>query len=106
MNLVIEPGQTVALVGKSGSGKSTLASLIPRFYESTSGEILVDGEPVKVPIGRAIVEPKEVPAEKNAEKNADEKEAVKKVAGTKADDQPEKPEQTKSVASNEPAKTE
>lgn len=46
LNLVIEPGQTVALVGRSGSGKSTLASLIPRFYEPDSGEILLDGRPV------------------------------------------------------------
>ncbi len=42
-NLTIHPGQTVALVGRSGSGKSTLASLIPRFYEVTQGEILLDG---------------------------------------------------------------
>ncbi|MXY57970.1 MAG: lipid A export permease/ATP-binding protein MsbA [Gammaproteobacteria bacterium] len=42
----VQPGQTVALVGRSGSGKSTLASLIARFYEPTSGRILLDGEPL------------------------------------------------------------
>ena len=46
LNVIIEPGQTVALVGKSGSGKSTFASLIPRFYEPDSGSILLDGEPL------------------------------------------------------------
>ena len=40
----VEPGQTVALVGRSGAGKSTLASLIARFYEPTTGEIRLDGE--------------------------------------------------------------
>lgn len=44
LNLIIEPGQTVALVGRSGSGKSTLASLISRFYDIKQGEILLDGE--------------------------------------------------------------
>ncbi len=47
VDLTIEPGQTVALVGKSGSGKSTLVSLIPRFYEPTGGEILLDGQPLR-----------------------------------------------------------
>ncbi len=46
LNLTIEPGQTVALVGKSGSGKSTLASMIARFYDPDAGEILLDGIPV------------------------------------------------------------
>ena len=39
----VEPGQTVALVGRSGSGKSTLINLLPRFYDTTSGEIKIDG---------------------------------------------------------------
>ena len=47
INLTVEPGQTVALVGRSGSGKSTLASLIPRFYEADSGEVRLDGRAVQ-----------------------------------------------------------
>jgi subfamily B ATP-binding cassette protein MsbA len=43
IDLSIEPGQMVALVGRSGSGKSTLASLIPRFYRNETGQILIDG---------------------------------------------------------------
>ena len=43
----IEPGQTVAVVGRSGSGKSTLVKLLARFYLPTSGEILLDGENVQ-----------------------------------------------------------
>lgn len=43
INLQVQPGQTVALVGASGGGKSTLAALIPRFYTPDSGRITVDG---------------------------------------------------------------
>lgn len=43
VNLSIQPGQTVALVGRSGSGKSTMVSLLPRFYEVQQGQILLDG---------------------------------------------------------------
>ena len=47
INLCIEKGQTVALVGQSGSGKSTLVDLLPRFWEVTEGEILIDGINIK-----------------------------------------------------------
>lgn len=46
LNLTIQPGQSVALVGHSGSGKSTLANLIPRFYDAPSGAILLDDKPL------------------------------------------------------------
>lgn len=43
----VEKGQTVAFIGSTGSGKSTLINLIPRFYDSTDGEVFVDGVNVK-----------------------------------------------------------
>jgi subfamily B ATP-binding cassette protein MsbA len=43
INLVIEKGKTVALVGSSGAGKSTMADLVPRFHDVTAGELLIDG---------------------------------------------------------------
>ncbi|WP_419834008.1 lipid A export permease/ATP-binding protein MsbA [Endozoicomonas atrinae] len=46
INFTIQPGQTYALVGRSGSGKSTLANLVPRFYNHTEGDILIDGVPL------------------------------------------------------------
>ena len=42
INLVVEKGKTLALVGQSGSGKTTLADMIPRFYDTDSGELLID----------------------------------------------------------------
>ena len=47
INLRIEKGKTVALVGQSGSGKSTLVDLIPRYYDAVEGQILIDGIDVK-----------------------------------------------------------
>ena len=45
--LDIRPGENLALVGESGGGKTTLASLIPRFYDTTAGSVLIDGQNVK-----------------------------------------------------------
>jgi len=47
INLVIPKGKSIALVGASGSGKSTMADLLPRFYDVTQGEILIDGTPIR-----------------------------------------------------------
>ncbi|HET6455263.1 MAG TPA: ABC transporter ATP-binding protein [Armatimonadota bacterium] len=47
ISFVVEPGQQIALVGPSGAGKSTIANLIPRFYEATSGGILIDGTDIR-----------------------------------------------------------
>ncbi|HNJ82547.1 MAG TPA: ATP-binding cassette domain-containing protein, partial [Piscinibacter sp.] len=46
LNLRIRHGETVALVGPSGAGKSTLVNLLPRFIEPTSGQVLLDGQPL------------------------------------------------------------
>jgi subfamily B ATP-binding cassette protein MsbA len=47
INLTIEKGKTIALVGSSGAGKSTLADLVPRFHDVTGGELLIDGKNIK-----------------------------------------------------------
>jgi len=47
VDLELEPGRTVALIGHTGSGKTTLASLVPRFYDVTAGRVAVDGADVR-----------------------------------------------------------
>lgn len=47
LNFAIEPGQTFAIIGATGTGKSTLINLIPRYYDVTGGEVLIDGVNVK-----------------------------------------------------------
>jgi len=47
INLTVEPGQTIAVLGSTGSGKSTLINLIPRFYDVSSGAVLIDGHDVR-----------------------------------------------------------
>jgi ATP-binding cassette subfamily B multidrug efflux pump len=47
INVVFQPGQTVAILGATGSGKSTLVNLIPRLYDTTEGRVLIDGVDVR-----------------------------------------------------------
>jgi len=47
ISFTVEPGETLAIIGSTGSGKSSLVNLIPRFYDVTEGEVLVDGVNVK-----------------------------------------------------------
>ena len=47
INLVAEPGETIAILGATGSGKSTLVNLIPRFYDVTGGQVTIDGVDVR-----------------------------------------------------------
>jgi len=47
INLTVEPGQTVAILGATGAGKSTLINLIPRFYDPSEGRILIDGVDIR-----------------------------------------------------------
>ena len=47
IDLTIHKGEVVALVGRSGAGKTTLASLLPRFYDVTSGQIAFDGNDIR-----------------------------------------------------------
>jgi ATP-binding cassette, subfamily B, bacterial len=47
VNLVVRPGETVALVGQTGAGKSTMVKLVARYYDVTSGRLLIDGTDVR-----------------------------------------------------------
>ncbi|WP_131926510.1 ABC transporter ATP-binding protein [Hazenella coriacea] len=47
INLTIQPGETIALVGPSGGGKSSIVSLIPRFYDVTHGQVMIDGRDLR-----------------------------------------------------------
>lgn len=56
VSLHIRPGETVAVVGPSGGGKSTLCQLIPRFYDVTEGQVLLDGQDVRTLTQRSLRE--------------------------------------------------
>jgi ATP-binding cassette subfamily B protein len=54
IEIVIPPGQTVALVGETGAGKSTFAKLVSRFYDPTDGRVLVDGHDLRDVTGESL----------------------------------------------------
>lgn len=54
VSLTIPAGTTIALIGRTGSGKTTLATLVPRFYDTTSGEVRVDGVDVRQLVRRSL----------------------------------------------------
>ncbi|MFN2218243.1 MAG: ABC transporter ATP-binding protein, partial [Anaerolineae bacterium] len=54
VNLVVEPGQTVALVGPTGAGKTSIANVIARFYDVTDGAVLIDGLDVRQVMQRSL----------------------------------------------------
>jgi ABC-type multidrug transport system fused ATPase/permease subunit len=54
IDIVIPPGQTVALVGETGAGKSTFAKLVSRFYDPTTGAVLVDGHDLRTVTGESL----------------------------------------------------
>jgi ATP-binding cassette, subfamily B, bacterial len=54
VELTIPAGRTVALIGRTGSGKTTLAALVPRFYDTTAGRILVDGVDIRHLVRRSL----------------------------------------------------
>jgi ABC-type multidrug transport system fused ATPase/permease subunit len=54
IDLELEPGKTVALIGHTGSGKTTLAALVPRFYDASEGRVLVDGVDVRQVTRRSL----------------------------------------------------
>jgi ATP-binding cassette, subfamily B, multidrug efflux pump len=47
INLTAEPGETIAILGATGAGKTSLINLIPRFYDTTRGQVLIDGEDIR-----------------------------------------------------------
>jgi ATP-binding cassette subfamily B protein len=54
VELTVEPGQTIALVGETGAGKSTFAKLVARFYDPTEGAVLIDGHDLRTVTGHSL----------------------------------------------------